>query len=106
MTRDTLIHIKGTILKALFSRRWDKNLSRYRDGRTFLDINPAYFWTVVDYLNNFKTMSLDSTLKNPLLGENDNIVLKKFYWSSYYDMTDWFIQQNILVNQKREKTRL
>jgi len=49
--RSTLTQIKGTRFEALFSGRWDKKLQRDKHGRIFLDVNPACFRAIVDYLN-------------------------------------------------------
>ena len=43
ITRDTLTHIKGAILKAIISGKWDKCLPREYDGRVFTDLNFTWF---------------------------------------------------------------
>ena len=50
-----------------------------RDGdrRTFLDINPACFRAVVDYLNERKITPPGSNLGNPYLGKDDDIVIQQ-----------------------------
>ena len=48
---------------------------RYR--RMFLDTNPVCFWEVVDYLNECKIVSNDSTPVNPHVGKEDNIFLQR-----------------------------
>ena len=47
------------------------------DGRIFLDVNPAFFRSVVDYLNECKIASTDSTLGKPHVGKEDGIVLQQ-----------------------------
>ena len=48
VTKDTLTHIKGKRLEALFSGSWDRHLTRDNNGKVFLDINSKYFWVVAD----------------------------------------------------------
>ena len=77
VTRDTLTHIKGTRLEALFSGRWDKKLPRDEGGRMFLDVDPKCFGSVADYLNNRMITLPDYSLKILYLGEEDNTILKQ-----------------------------
>ena len=42
-----------------------------------MDINPACFWEVVDYLNECKIFSNDITLENPHVGKQYNIFLQQ-----------------------------
>ena len=77
VTRDTLTQIKGTRLEALFCGRWERRLLRDGDGRIFLDVNPACFRAVVDYLNERKIKSPDSTSGKPHVGKEDDIVLQQ-----------------------------
>ena len=49
--RDTLTHIKGTRLEALFNRRRDKRLPRDKGDRMLLDVNPNCFGAVVYFLS-------------------------------------------------------
>ena len=50
---------------------------RDRDGRIFIDINPACFQAVVDYLNKRKITPPDSNQRNPHVGKDDDIVLQQ-----------------------------
>ena len=77
VTRDTLTHIKGTRLEDIFGGRWEKRLLRDRDGRIFLEVNPACFQAVEDYLNKRKIASTGSTPGKPRVGREDNIVLQQ-----------------------------
>ena len=76
VTRDTLTQIKGTRLEALFSGRWDKRLSRDKDGRMFLDINFTCFRSVAEFLSKRKITPSDCSLKIPHLGEEDDTALQ------------------------------
>ena len=77
VTRNTLTHIKGTRLEALFSGRWDNRLPRDKEGRVFLDFNTKCFWAMVDYLNKRKITLPEYSLKIPCLGEEDDTVIQK-----------------------------
>ena len=50
---------------------------RDRDRRIFLDVNPACFWTVVDYLNKSKIAYTGSAPGKQHVGKYDNIVLQQ-----------------------------
>jgi len=48
--RGALIYQKGTVLEALFSGRWDKEIQRDGLDRIFLDVNPECFQSIINYL--------------------------------------------------------
>eukprot|EP00957_Ditylum_brightwellii_P207682 15354025-Ditylum_brightwellii.AAC.1 len=48
--RGALTYQKGTMLEALFSGRWDKEIQRDGLGRIFLDVNPECFQSIINYL--------------------------------------------------------
>ena len=48
--RSTLCQVEGSLLSSMFSGRWENNMSRDKDGRIFLDFNPTYFASILDYL--------------------------------------------------------
>jgi uncharacterized protein (UPF0335 family) len=54
VSRGTLTQIKGTVLEAIFSGRWEKMLLRDGNGDTFLDVNPECFRCIIDYLTECK----------------------------------------------------
>eukprot|EP00957_Ditylum_brightwellii_P121109 9237224-Ditylum_brightwellii.AAC.1 len=55
--RDILTQIKGSMLEAMFSGRWEKQLQRDGDGCIFLDVNLICFQIIVDYLVEMKYSS-------------------------------------------------
>ena len=77
VTRDTLTQIKGARLEALFYGRWEKWLLRDGDRRIFLDINPACFQEVVDYLKERNINPPGSNLVNPYVGKDNDIFLQQ-----------------------------
>lgn len=50
VTRSTLTYFPGSLLAAMFSGRWEKQLARDTQGRAFLEVNPSCFRILVDYL--------------------------------------------------------
>jgi hypothetical protein len=48
--RDTLTVVKGSRLEALFSGRWENQLLRDESGRVFMDVDPAMFKKILEYL--------------------------------------------------------
>ena len=48
--RDTLTVVKDSRLEALFSGRWENRLLRDDKGRVFVDIDPAMFKKILEYL--------------------------------------------------------
>jgi len=48
--RGALIYQKGTMLEALFSGRWDKEIQRDGLDRIFLDVNPECLQSIINYL--------------------------------------------------------
>ena len=74
--RSTLIQIQGTRLEALFSGRWDKNLSRDGHGRICLDVNPTCFRAIVDYLNEMIISSEDSPPSPPSVDDEHEHILQ------------------------------
>eukprot|EP00957_Ditylum_brightwellii_P183738 13994784-Ditylum_brightwellii.AAC.1 len=64
-TRGTLTQQKGTIMEALFSGRWDKELQKDDAGRIFLDVNPVCFQDIVNYLREQKFSSEERNLQHP-----------------------------------------
>ena len=77
MTRDTLAQIEGKRMETLLCGWREKRFLRDRYRRIFMDINPACFWEVVDYLNECKNESNDGTLGNPHVGKEYKIVLQQ-----------------------------
>ena len=49
-----MTHFGGKIPVALLCGQWYRQLLRFGDRRIFLDVNTAFFWSVVDYLNKQK----------------------------------------------------
>ena len=74
--RSTLTHMKGTRLEALFSGRWDDKLARDSQGRIFLDVNPACFRAIVDYLNEMMISSEDSPPSPPSVDDEHEHILQ------------------------------
>ena len=50
---------------------------RDRDGRIFLDVNPACFRAVLDYFKERKIASTDNNPGKPHVGKDDYIVLQQ-----------------------------
>ena len=48
--RSTLTSVEGSMLEAVFSGRWEKRLTRDRQGRIFIDEDPVVFGEVIRYL--------------------------------------------------------
>lgn len=107
--RATLTQMKGTRLEAIFSGRWDKRLQRDGKGRIFLDVNPACFQAIVDYLNEMiisppehppEPPSVDSELDEilshllDLLGISDEVMLSQSKVTPR--MNDWMVIRNWL----------
>ena len=74
--RGTLTQLKGTRLESLFSGRWDKKLQRDNDGRIFLDVDPACFQAIVDYLNELAISSEDNPPHPPSVDDEHKHILK------------------------------
>uniref|UniRef100_A0A7S4S2E5 TLDc domain-containing protein n=1 Tax=Ditylum brightwellii TaxID=49249 RepID=A0A7S4S2E5_9STRA len=53
------------MIEILFSGRWEKKLQRDESGHIFLDMNPDYFQTIVDYLVEMKYSSKEKLLQHP-----------------------------------------
>jgi len=49
-TRSTLTSAKGSMLASMFSGRWEDKLTRDKEGRVFLDLNPYAVRKVIDHL--------------------------------------------------------
>eukprot|EP00586_Coscinodiscus_wailesii_P010113 CAMPEP_0172490414 /NCGR_PEP_ID=MMETSP1066-20121228/20820_1 /TAXON_ID=671091 /ORGANISM="Coscinodiscus wailesii, Strain CCMP2513" /LENGTH=605 /DNA_ID=CAMNT_0013258867 /DNA_START=47 /DNA_END=1864 /DNA_ORIENTATION=+ len=75
VTRGTLTQMKGTRLEALFSGRWEKQLPCDEAGQIFLDVNPASFRSIVDYLNELNISSVDNPPEPPYVDEDDKTYL-------------------------------
>ena len=73
--RGTLTQLKGTRLESLFSGRWDKKLQRDNDGRIFLDVDPACFQAIVDYLNELAISSEDNPPHPPSVDDEHKHIL-------------------------------
>jgi hypothetical protein len=65
VSRGTLTQIKGTVLDAIFSGRWEKMLLRDGNGNIFLDVNPECFRCIVDYLTECKIASPEHPPRPP-----------------------------------------
>jgi len=74
--RSTLTQMKGTMLEALFSGRWDQKLSRDSHGRIFLDVDPTCFQAIVDYLNEMMISSEDSPPSPPSSDDEHKQILQ------------------------------
>jgi len=48
--RDTLTVVKGSRLEALLSGRWENQLPRDESERVFMDVDPAMFKKILEYL--------------------------------------------------------
>jgi len=59
VSRETLTKMKGTVLEAMFSGRWENQLQRDRNGRIFLDMNPECFRCIVDHLSHYTIAWID-----------------------------------------------
>jgi hypothetical protein len=59
--RGTLTQMKGTVLEAIFSGRWEKELQRDGHGNVFLDVNPECFRKIVDFLSEYKIAPSENT---------------------------------------------
>eukprot|EP00957_Ditylum_brightwellii_P209581 15362331-Ditylum_brightwellii.AAC.1 len=68
--RETLIYKKGTMIEALFSGRWDKEIQRDAFDQIFLDVNPECFQRIINYLSMLKS-SLEEDLSQYLQVDKD-----------------------------------
>uniref|UniRef100_A0A6U3TM16 TLDc domain-containing protein n=1 Tax=Ditylum brightwellii TaxID=49249 RepID=A0A6U3TM16_9STRA len=50
VARGVLTQVKGSMLEAMFSGRWENQLMQHEDGFIFLDVNSTCFQAIVDYL--------------------------------------------------------
>lgn len=52
VSRAVLTHATGSMLEAMFSKRWEDRLPRDSNGRIFLDVSPVCFRKLVEFLSN------------------------------------------------------
>ena len=71
----------------------------------FLDVNYAFFWSVVDYVNEKNATSPDSTPENPREGNNDFNSIGIFYWSFSWKMMGYKIWGDKYEHQKYRKVK-
>jgi len=77
VTRGTLTHLQGTPLAGLFSGRWDDRLKMDGTGSMFLDVNPEFFQSIIDYLNESKISPPDAPPDPPVIDEDDKVVFER-----------------------------
>ena len=75
VSRGTLTQLKGSILEALFSGRWENQLARDAKGRIFLDVNPTCFKSIVDYLNERKITPPETSPDPPSVDADNQVFL-------------------------------
>ena len=83
LTRETMNHIKGKSMEALFVMWWDKILKNEYDGRVFLVVNFKLFQAVMDCMNKHKIAPPNSSLEI-LRVWKDNVI---FFWHSGCNIT-------------------
>jgi hypothetical protein len=69
--RSTLCQVKGSLLEVMFSGRWEENLKKDKQGRIFLDMNPAYFMIIVNYLRAKRIESPERPAQVPVIEGED-----------------------------------
>jgi hypothetical protein len=69
-SRNTLTVVKGSRVEALFSGRWEDQLLRDESGRIFMDVDPAMFKKILEYLYMVKISEDASPL--PEVVDEDN----------------------------------
>jgi len=77
VTRRTLTQLKGTVLAALFSGRWENKLQKDGKGHIFLDVNPSCFQSIIDYLNELKISPPDNPPDPPAVEQEDEVFLER-----------------------------
>ena len=82
LTRETLTHIKGKRMEALFVMWWDKILQKEYGGRVFLVVNFKLFQAVMDCMNKHKIAPPNSSLEIPRVWK-DNVI---FLQQSFFDI--------------------
>mmetsp|Transcript_4429 Transcript_4429/g.7734 ORF Transcript_4429/g.7734 Transcript_4429/m.7734 type:complete len:613 (-) Transcript_4429:273-2111(-) len=81
-TRGTLTHLKGSLMEALFSGRWEKKLLKDAEGRVFLDVNPACFRNIIDYIHELKVSPPGSSLTEPSVNDDNKLFTMRLMSSS------------------------
>jgi hypothetical protein len=69
--RGTLTVVKGSRLEALFSGRWENRLLRDGKGRVFMDIDPAMFNNILEYLYTVKISDVMPPLPEVVSAKKD-----------------------------------
>ena len=64
-TRGTLTSAEGSMLAAMFSGRWEDQLTLDKDGRVFLDLSPYAIRKIVEYLRLKRLTEKDAFLAAP-----------------------------------------
>jgi hypothetical protein len=98
VTRGTLTQMKGTVLEAIFSGRWEKVLQRDGHGNVFLDVNPECFRCIVDFLGECKSAPTDNPPSLPTNDDDDreslDYLCKAFGLKRQMEMPDSVILEN------------
>ena len=74
--RDTLTVVKGSRLEALFSGRWENQLLRDESGRVFMDVDPAMFKKILEYL--YMVKILDDLPPSPEVVDKDEEAVEMY----------------------------
>mmetsp|Transcript_13973 Transcript_13973/g.30342 ORF Transcript_13973/g.30342 Transcript_13973/m.30342 type:complete len:591 (-) Transcript_13973:252-2024(-) len=105
--RSTLTRFRGTRMEALFSGRWDRKLQQDSRGRIFLDINPACFRAIVDYLHEVAISSEDNPPDPPRVeDEHKRILHYQLKMFGLLDRVPGEMPASNIVKSVKEVTRL
>jgi hypothetical protein len=98
VSRGTLTQMKGTVLEAIFSGRWEKVLQRDGHGNVFLDVNPECFRSIVDFLSECKIAPSENPPSLPTNDDEDreslDYLCKAFGLKRQMEMPDSVILEN------------
>ena len=72
----TLTVVKGSQLEALFSGRWENQLLRDESGRVFMDVDPAMFKKILEYL--YMVKILDDLPPSPEVVDKDEEAVEMY----------------------------
>jgi len=84
-SRSTLCSIKGSLLEAMFSGRWD--IQKDKKGRYFIDRDPTYFEKILNYLREQRDFDIEDGELSALKAE-----------VNYYGLYDVFFPSSEVVN--------
>ena len=104
VSRGTLTQKKGTVLEAIFSGRWDKQLLRDGKGCIFLDVNPTCFRCIVDYLTDCKIAPPDCQPDPPQVDAENQPFLDSLLVS--FGLGDDFINDTVVLTEPKHASAL